>query len=146
MPCKLSCLFAGTLALLLLAGCAGAATPGAANVTSPTPQSSDSVNTPVASPSASAGESLFNVKCAVCHGERAVGTETGPPLVHRVYEPGHHPDFAFHNAVNNGVMSHHWPFGDMPPVPNLSEEDVDNIICYVRGLQRAEGIFVKESC
>ena len=54
------------------------------------------------------------------------------------------PDFAFHNAVNNGVPQHHWVFGDMAPRPGLSEGDVNNIICYIRQLQVNEGIYEGE--
>ena len=87
------------------------------------------------------GEQLFAENCAACHGTAADGTNTGPPLVHRLYEPGHHPDFAFRNAVMNGVIAHHWDFGDMPPVTGLSEDEVTQIIAYVRDLQRKGGIF-----
>ena len=164
MPGKLPYWLAGVLGLLLLAGCGGAATPapvptlGAGNAATQIPPvgpvggpigdtaTPTAVTVPGNSLSFSAGETLFNANCAVCHGERAAGAESGPPLVHRVYEPGHHPDFAFHNAVQKGVPSHHWQFGDMPPVANLSEEDVSHIICYVRELQRAEGIFVRDAC
>lgn len=86
------------------------------------------------------GDLLFADNCARCHGEKADGTDVGPPLVHRLYEPGHHPDFSFQRAVKNGVIAHHWQFGDMAPVPGLSEEEVTQIIAYVRELQREGGI------
>ena len=86
------------------------------------------------------GARLFAANCAVCHGENATGTATGPPLLHRIYEPGHHPDASFRRAVEHGVMSHHWRFGHMPPVPGLSRQDIARIIAYVRELQRANGI------
>ena len=86
------------------------------------------------------GGQVFADNCARCHGEKGDGTGTGPPLVHRLYEPGHHPDFSFQSAVKNGVIAHHWNFGDMPPVAGLSEEEVTQIIAYVRGLQREGGI------
>lgn len=86
------------------------------------------------------GDQLFAENCARCHGEIADGTNMGPPLVHRLYEPGHHPDFSFQNAVKHGVISHHWDFGDMAPVPGLSEDEVTRIIAYVRDLQREGGI------
>ena len=92
------------------------------------------------------GEESFQDRCAVCHGQLADGTASGPPLVDRLYEIGHHPDFSFHNAVNNGVASHHWNFGDMPAIPNVSAEEIDAIICHVRDLQRAEGISAGEPC
>ena len=92
------------------------------------------------------GEESFQDRCAVCHGEFATGTATGPPLVNRLYEIGHHPNFSFHNAVNKGVISHHWNFGDMPPIPNVTPKEVDAIICHVRNLQRAEGLPAGEPC
>lgn len=92
------------------------------------------------------GEESFQNRCAVCHGQQAEGTAAGPPLVNRLYEIGHHPDFSFHNAVNNGVTAHHWNFGDMPPIPNVEPAEIDAIICYVRDLQRAEGIAAGEPC
>ena len=87
------------------------------------------------------GEIAFNARCVVCHGVNAVGTALGPPLAHRIYEPGHHQDFAIRNAIRNGVTAHHWQFGDMPPVPGVSDADVAAIICYVRAVQREAGIF-----
>ncbi len=63
-----------------------------------------------------------------------------PPLVHRIYAPRHHADFAFHLAVQNGVRAHHWGFGDMPPIPGLSRSEVSHIIDYIRALQRANGL------
>ena len=87
------------------------------------------------------GEATFNQKCAVCHGLQAAGSLQGPPLVHRYYEPGHHSDMAFVLAVRRGVRAHHWRFGNMPPVPGLSDADLRAVIDYVRALQRAKGIY-----
>ena len=92
------------------------------------------------------GEASFQTRCAVCHGEVADGTAAGPPLVHRLYEIGHHPNFSFHNAVNNGVTAHHWNFGNMPAIPNVPTEEVDAIVCHVRDLQRDAGIDAGEPC
>jgi len=88
----------------------------------------------------SKGEVLFGRNCAVCHGDKAAGSDKGPPLVHRIYEPSHHGDMAFLLAVRNGSRAHHWNFGDMPPVEGVSDADVALIVTYVRGLQRAAGI------
>lgn len=87
------------------------------------------------------GESLFNANCAQCHGQAAAGTNLGPTLIDRIYHPGHHGDAAFHIAVLRGVRQHHWQFGNMLPVPGVSETQVNQIICYVRHLQRTAGIF-----
>ena len=91
------------------------------------------------------GEIAFNARCAVCHGANAVGTTLGPPLAHRIYEPGHHQDFAIRSAIRNGVPAHHWQFGDMPPVPGVSDDDVAAIICYVRAAQRDAGVIADDS-
>ena len=96
---------------------------------------------PALSNTALQGEELFNANCSVCHGVNASGTSQGPTLIDRIYHPGHHSDFSFRNAVSNGVPQHHWVFGNMPPVAGVSSEDVDKIICYVREIQRASGIF-----
>ncbi len=86
------------------------------------------------------GERLFNANCASCHGLEAAGTDNGPPLIHLYYAPGHHDDDSFRRAARNGVQQHHWFFGDMPPVPNVSDDEVEQIIRYVRETQRANGI------
>jgi mono/diheme cytochrome c family protein len=87
-----------------------------------------------------AGADLFGSSCASCHGVAGVGTELGPPLVHRIYEPSHHADAAFLMAAMRGVRAHHWTFGDMPPVEGITEEQVQAITTYVRWLQRGAGI------
>lgn len=87
-----------------------------------------------------AGRSLFRANCMQCHGEDARGTDQGPPLIHRIYEPSHHPDITFHRAVALGVHQHHWDFGDMPPVAGVSGEDTAHIIAWIRQEQRAVGI------
>lgn len=86
------------------------------------------------------GKKIFEEKCAVCHGKDAIGTKTGPPLVHKIYEPSHHDNGSFYRAVQNGVQQHHWKFGNMAPLPGVPQEDVSQIISYVRGLQAANGI------
>jgi len=86
------------------------------------------------------GETTFNANCSACHGKQAVGTDHGPPLVHKVYEPNHHGDQAFQYAAANGVRSHHWEFGNMPKIPAVTPADVDQIVKYVRWLQRQAGI------
>ncbi len=90
--------------------------------------------------SLTAGRANFEVYCRECHGPAATGTEKGPPLVHRVYRPGHHADPSFYLAPLQGVRAHHWRFGDMPPVEGIRREQVGTIIAYVRWLQAQAGI------
>jgi len=99
------------------------------------------VKVPTLAGTALVGEETFNANCASCHGKNAAGKDgIAPPLVHKIYEPGHHGDMAFVLAAKQGVRQHHWSFGNMPPVPDLSDEQLSDIIAYVRKLQRANGI------
>lgn len=87
------------------------------------------------------GAELFAASCSSCHGEAALGTAQGPPLVHVVYEPNHHADLSFVMAAERGVRAHHWRFGDMPPRPEVSRDEVTEIVRYVRWLQREAGVY-----
>lgn len=99
------------------------------------------VTVPQLDDTATIGAAIFAKTCAACHGDSAAGKEGfGPPLVHKIYEPSHHGDEAFQRGVANGVQSHHWPFGDMPPQEGLTRGDVAMVVAYVRALQRANGI------
>jgi len=86
------------------------------------------------------GALLFTENCAACHGEGGSGTDSGPPLIHKIYEPSHHGDASFLMAVRNGVRPHHWRFGPMPKIEGLSDDDVAEIVTYIREVQRANGI------
>ncbi|HSA62015.1 MAG TPA: c-type cytochrome [Nitrospiraceae bacterium] len=87
------------------------------------------------------GEQKFTANCSACHGVGGVGTSQGPPLVHKIYEPNHHGDAAFQRAAATGVQAHHWEFGNMPKIDAVTPEDVDQIVKYVRWLQKQAGIF-----
>ena len=86
------------------------------------------------------GATLFATSCSRCHGTDLGGSPLGPPLLDPIYRPGHHPDAAFIAAARVGVRSHHWGFGDMPPVADLSNEELAALITFVRDMQREAGI------
>ncbi len=86
------------------------------------------------------GETKFDNFCSRCHGPQGQGTDNGPPLVHKIYEPNHHADMAFQRAAALGVRAHHWKFGNMPKIEGVTPEDVTQIIGYIRWLQRQAGI------
>ena len=93
------------------------------------------------SATAEIGKRAFEAKCAACHGANAAGQDgVAPPLVHKIYESGHHGDAAFMLAARNGVRAHHWKFGNMPPVEGITDGEVMMIVAYVRELQQANGI------
>jgi len=98
------------------------------------------VKVPSLSDVATRGKAAFDANCAPCHGVNASGSDKGPPLVHDIYNPGHHADGAFFLAAKLGVRQHHWPFGNMPPQPQVTEEQLKAIVLYVRELQSANGI------
>lgn len=103
-------------------------------------ESDTAPTTTVSTPDPVRGAALFAANCAACHGQNARGSNQGPPLIHRIYEPSHHDDFSFYRAVSSGSRQHHWQFGDMPPVPGVSFEDTSHIIAWVRQQQRRAGI------
>jgi len=98
------------------------------------------VKMPALSVVAKEGQALFSANCAACHGAEGGGTDSGPPLVHIIYEPSHHGDESFQRAVAQGVRAHHWNFGDMQPVAGIDRSEVAKIVSFVREVQRNNGI------
>ena len=89
---------------------------------------------------ASKGQMVFNTNCAQCHGVDAAGGVGGPPLIHNIYNPGHHANEAFIRAVRNGVRQHHWQFGDMPSQPQVAFGDMVFLLKFIREVQQQNGI------
>ncbi len=102
------------------------------------------VKIPELSEFAKEGKVAFDKNCASCHGSNGSGTENGPPLIHDIYNPGHHTDESFLNAVQNGVGQHHWPYGNMPPQPQVLRKEIETIVKYIREVQVANGIVYRE--
>jgi len=96
---------------------------------------------PALSQSGARGQVAYGKFCASCHGDKIDGTDKGPPLMHPVYNPGHHGDASFVNATRQGAKGHHWPFGDMKPVEGVSDTELAEIIRFVREVQKANGLF-----
>jgi mono/diheme cytochrome c family protein len=95
---------------------------------------------PDLSAEAKMGEVAFATYCVECHGKNASGTDKGPPLVNQIYRTSHHGDFSFVRAVTLDVPQHHWLFGSMPPQPEVGQREIDQIVVYLRELQKANGI------
>ncbi len=91
-------------------------------------------------PNPSQGKALYGKHCATCHGGDLKGTDKGPPFLHRVYQPSHHADAAFQLAARNGVKAHHWQFGDMAPLAQVTPDEVAHVTAYIRSEQRKVGI------
>ncbi|MBY4677577.1 c-type cytochrome [Marinobacterium arenosum] len=103
-----------------------------------------SVQVGALSAQAQQGQRVFNDNCAGCHGVNGAGTRKGPPLIHAIYNPGHHGNRSFYNAVRNGVRQHHWPYGDMPAQPQVGFADMAALIKFVRELQQQNGIAIRK--
>jgi len=85
------------------------------------------------------GAAIYAARCASCHGADLRGTDKGPSQLSIVYEPNHHGDNAYRSAVLTGAPQHHWPFGDMPVIPEITDEQVEAVIVYIRGEQQRLG-------
>ena len=93
---------------------------------------------PPLAPDAS-GETVYQARCASCHGADLRGTSEGPSQLSIVYEPGHHGDDSYRSAIRNGVRQHHWGFGDMPAVPDITDGQIESVIEYIRTEQQRNG-------
>ncbi len=87
------------------------------------------------------GQRLFEQHCARCHGIGGQGTDQGPPFLSPIYRPDHHADESFVLAAQRGVTPHHWRFGAMPSIPEVTRDEVRQITAYVRWLQREAGVY-----
>ncbi|MDG2161014.1 MAG: cytochrome c [Acidimicrobiales bacterium] len=85
------------------------------------------------------GAEVYAEACASCHGADLSGTDKGPSFLSIVYEPNHHTDDSFRNAIANGSPQHHWNFGDMEPVDGLTDDEVEAVIAFVRTEQERQG-------
>jgi mono/diheme cytochrome c family protein len=94
---------------------------------------------PTDAAASSFGADLYEASCASCHGSDLRGTDRGPSHLSQVYAPDHHPDESFRAAIARGATAHHWDFGDMPPVEGLTDDEIDQIISFVREQQEAQG-------
>ncbi|MFT6812462.1 MAG: mono/diheme cytochrome c family protein [Ilumatobacter sp.] len=85
------------------------------------------------------GGDLYQSNCASCHGANLQGTDKGPSHLSIVYEPNHHGDDAFRSAIINGAQQHHWNFGEMAAITGLDDDQIDDVIAYVRSEQERQG-------
>jgi mono/diheme cytochrome c family protein len=94
-------------------------------------------------PRSAAGQTVFNQNCGSCHGLNGEGTRAGPPLIHTIYNPGHHGNRSFSRAVTQGVQQHHWSYGNMPVQPNIGFSELSGIVSFIREVQKHNGIVNK---
>lgn len=129
---------------LLLALCAGAllaaSCSGTTNDATVTIADGGTADAPLAPLAVDAdGAAVYQARCAECHGDDLRGTDKGPSQLSIVYEPNHHGDASFRAAIRNGAQQHHWDFGDMPPVADITDEQIELVIAYIRTQQEELG-------
>ena len=89
---------------------------------------------------AEAGRIVFTEQCAVCHGRVAEGTGRGPGLIQPGYGPDRVSDDAFRRAMRAGVEPRRRGAAGMPAIPALTDRDADQVVTFLRALQRENGI------
>ena len=133
--------YAAAAAVLTLLAVVAACTGGGNEPPAPTATPSAATAAPAPPTAVSVGgRALFIQTCSTCHGVDLQGTDRGPPFLNPIYGPGHHSDAAFRLAVQRGVISHHWRFGNMPKIEGLTDEQVEEILKFVREQQALAGI------
>ena len=126
---------------LALAAMAGAAVLGAGAYFAMAASQGGGVVIPQLTEAGARGQAAFGKFCATCHGTDAGGTGSGPPLIHKLYHPGHHGDMAFVMAAKRGARAHHWNFGNMPPVEGITDAEIADIVAFIRETQYANGVY-----
>lgn len=86
---------------------------------------------------ATAGAAVYRAQCGACHGDVGEGTSSGPPLAHPLYQAPGFSDEQLARAVREGARQEHWDFGAMPGMRSLSDQQISDIVAYVRQLQSA---------
>lgn len=84
------------------------------------------------------GRAAFATECAGCHGRTAEGTGRGPALAVDSLGPARFGDDAIRRAVREGVAG--VGDGPMPAQPELTDRQLDDIVAFLRELQRINGI------
>jgi len=96
---------------------------------------------PVLSASAQLGRNIINTQCAKCHGVDGTGdSKDGPPLLHPMYREEVYPDHHFKRVLKEGRPQTNWRFGPMPAQPQLSDEDINGVIAYIREVHISTGV------
>ena len=85
------------------------------------------------------GATIYQARCASCHSEDLRGTNKGPSQLSIVYEPNHHGDDSYRSAIRNGAPQHHWGFGNMPAVEDITDDQIEQVIAYIRTQQQELG-------
>ena len=95
---------------------------------------------PNLSSQAFSGREHFAANCGSCHGAYGEGSDNGPVLIHMIYGETLFRDEEIVASVREGAPARNWPFGDMPAVPGVTDEQLTLMIGFLREVQAANGI------
>jgi cytochrome c oxidase cbb3-type subunit 3 len=79
------------------------------------------------------GKSIFEVKCATCHGLDGLGGEHAPDIIRRAGAKAL-SDEALLNVIHDGI-----PEEGMPGFPSIGQEEAHTVVAYLRFLQGRSG-------
>jgi mono/diheme cytochrome c family protein len=100
----------------------------------------DPVSVPSVPGDVAAGAAVYERSCAGCHDAGAAGDGGGVSLVDARFALPGFDDVAFVTAIVRGVSADGSEHGGMPRIRGLSEQDLADLLAFVRGLQRSAGL------
>lgn len=86
-----------------------------------------------------AGEQTYTDFCGACHGRDFEGSVQGPSHLDAVYDPATTTDADFRDAIRNGAERTNYDSGNMPPIRSLDDQQIADVIAYVRSVQEERG-------
>lgn len=124
------------LSALVLSACGGGQTSEAANV----PADYAGKTNPLGADATAAGQTLYGVQCASCHGDSGkgdgpAGQALTPPAANLVDSASANgDDYLYYRIAEGGAMD---PFNSsMPPFKNvLSEDEIWQVVSYINTLK-----------
>lgn len=87
-----------------------------------------------------AGEQTYQDFCGSCHGRDFEGSVRGPSQLDAVFAPDVTTDEDYRDAIRDGAQEQHYDFGPMPAIGSLDDQEIANVIAYVRQVQQERGL------
>ncbi|MEZ5239447.1 MAG: cytochrome c [Microthrixaceae bacterium] len=100
---------------------------------------SDQASAPVGAGDPEAGEQVYGDFCGACHGRDFEGSVQGPSHLDPHFEPATTSDEDYRNAIRNGVDQSAFDFGPMPAIRSLDDQQIADVIAYIRSVQQERG-------
>ena len=85
------------------------------------------------------GEQTYRDFCGSCHGRDFEGSSNGPSHLDAVYAPEYTTDDDFRTAITQGAPEANYDFGRMPAIASLDDQEITDVIAYIRRVQDERG-------